>query len=381
MDGERLSRSAFVGCVAFTLVAICLGLGPASVSIASLWDPALHSTPLIRTAFLPTGGVPSGEFGPRGRGGVASLRGPLLQTRPRPRTASRDYSTAGAAQSESQWADLYVAAWTAVAQSFIDRNFSGRNWAAVKAKALAHGFRSAEATHARIRADIAQLGDPFTRFIDPAQYSNLNRRLNTRVPGVGLGLAPAADSDAITVVEVLPGGAAEGAGIRVGDVLVAVDGTPADGRTHWQLCQAIGGDADGAVTLLLRTPAGAERTLTLPRQSLPFKPLEFGVCAGVRGQRWGGGPLATVGYVRIPTFCYNSFPDFLHAMQQVTEQGVEGVVLDLRGNTGGSVQAAYSMASALLESGEIVRIVGRDGSVRAVAPTAACHFPAVPLAV
>lgn len=74
--------------------------------------------------------------------------------------------------------------------------------------------------------------------------------------------------------------------------------------THWQLCQAIGGDADGAVTLLLRTPAGAERTLTLPRQSLPFKPLEFGVCAGVRGQRWGGGPLATVGYVRIPTFCY-----------------------------------------------------------------------------
>lgn len=45
---------------------------------------------------------------------------------------------------------------------------------------------------------------------------------------------------------------------------------------------------------------------------------------------------------------HNSFPDFLHAMQQVTEQGVEGVVLDLRGNTGGSVQAAYSMASALL---------------------------------
>ena len=81
----------------------------------------------------------------------------------------------------------------AVKDSFYDETYNGVDWERVRERALAKAFGSRAETYAQITADLALLGDPWTRLILPDEYANVSRRLYGQLDGVGLEIGPSTE--------------------------------------------------------------------------------------------------------------------------------------------------------------------------------------------
>jgi carboxyl-terminal processing protease len=189
----------------------------------------------------------------------------------------------------------------------------------------------------------------------------------------GIGIEVSTADRALRVVRPFRRSPAEAAGIRSGDMISVIDGTP------------VGPDLDAAMARM-RGPRGSQVKLGVLRagQSLP---LEFTVeraqvdVHSVSMAGLGGGYL----YVRITLFSETTAEDFATGIaRQRRDLGAKprGVVLDLRNNPGGVLESAVDVADQLLESGVIVTADGRTPAARfSMDATPGDLLPAVPLVV
>jgi carboxyl-terminal processing protease len=150
----------------------------------------------------------------------------------------------------------------------------------------------------------------------------------------------------LLVGRVFRGSPAAGAGIAVGDVLVAADGRSLAGLGAEQATALIKGPEGTAVTVgVLRPSTGKRREVRLTREEIQV-PI---VTSSVR--EVGG---VEVGYVRFASFTEGSHGLLRRAVRRVQRQGAEALVLDLRHNGGGILQEAVLAASVFLPEGELV---------------------------
>ncbi|MGG5807817.1 S41 family peptidase [Falsiroseomonas sp. CW058] len=185
--------------------------------------------------------------------------------------------------------------------------------------------------------------DPYSRYVTPAEARGARER---RVGQSGLGLRVERRGERLAIAAVLPNGPAAQAGIRVGDLLLAVDG------------RALGGGDPGLAATLLEGPEGTEVTLTLSRggrrrQAVLLR--ELVVPETVSSEIREG-----ILWLRVSGF--SAVTD-----RRLTQELVDafsglplrGVVLDLRGNRGGLLGQAVAVADAFLAEGEVARTAGR----------------------
>jgi len=189
--------------------------------------------------------------------------------------------------------------------------------------------------------------DPHSAFLDAAEYEAM--RVSTTGHYSGVGLEVAEQDGRIVVVSPIDGSPAERAGLRPGDVLLEIDGRPVEAG---QLAQAIE---------RMRGFVGSYVQVTVTRDGEP-EPLQFALertdvqVRTVRAEALPG----RYGYVRIAQFNDTTPRDFGRQLSQLQEAApLAGLVLDLRGNPGGVLESAVSVADDLLESGVIVRAEGR----------------------
>lgn len=277
--------------------------------------------------------------------------------------------------------DVYKEAWKAVATTFIDTSFNGLDWNQVKTDALAKEYATREAVYDQIRSDLDLLGDPFTRLLDPVQYNNIRRRLTGRLTGAGLEIAPDANKK-LVVQDRVPGGPADKNGILDGDYILAVDGEDVGEQTQFDIAEKLVGNKNSTLTLRVQTPGSEPRDVSFKRETITFQAVKSGICESVVNQTTTEGKdISKLGYIRVPSFNFSTAAEFNKALDSVTEDGAEGVVLDLRGNTGGSLNAAYEMANSVLPQGEIVRVIGADGKVTSAQVRGRPAHPDVPLSL
>jgi carboxyl-terminal processing protease len=249
-----------------------------------------------------------------------------------------------------------LAAWTALAQRF---------------QALAAQYPSVEPTalaHAAIQGMAAAADDTHTNFMTPRQYQEHLAwiRGEVRYGGIGARLR----GPVLTIVEVFANSPAADAGLRPGDRILAVDDTPTDDLRVDQVVQLVRGPAGTAVTLRVQR-AGSDRaeTLRLTRAEIqmPF----------VESQRLGD-----IGYVRLRGFPEPSVVDNVErAIASLQDQGVRGLILDLRGNSGGRLDVGTRLLSRFVPSGPIYQEVDRRGTQRIRQVRASTPILTVPLAV
>ncbi|HXZ27250.1 MAG TPA: S41 family peptidase [Terriglobales bacterium] len=183
--------------------------------------------------------------------------------------------------------------------------------------------------------------DPHSDFFDPKAFSALNEEQHGKYYGVGMTVGPR-DSH-IIVIAPFVGTPAYRAGIRPGDVIVAVDGVSTDGMGVQEVSDRLRGDK------------GTTVHITIARDGVDH-PLEFTV---VRGEiprnsvdvkfllRPG------IGYIHVSTFNnLNTAGEVAAALQEFGE--LKGLVLDLRGNPGGIVNEAVGVADQFLQKGQVV---------------------------
>ena len=190
--------------------------------------------------------------------------------------------------------------------------------------------------------------DPHSAYLEQDASENLAERTRGAYEGIGVEIVRQPD-DTLKVIAPIDGTPAARAGIKPGDVIVAVDGRPLSGSSP---------DDD-----LLRGPPGSEVVLTVVREDLD-EPLDIPVVrdtirvASVRGRLLEPG----YGYVRISMFQADTGADFAAELDRLsTEAGgaLEGLVIDVRSNPGGLLTTAVQVADELLDKGTIVTTRGR----------------------
>jgi carboxyl-terminal processing protease len=182
--------------------------------------------------------------------------------------------------------------------------------------------------------------DPHSNFFDPKQYAQLREDQRGKYYGVGMQVGPR--NNKVIVIAPFAGTPAYRAGIRPGDVIVAVDGKPTDNMTTSDVAD------------LLKGPKGTTVKITIAREGSE-KPLEFTV---VRDEiprysvdvhfmiRPG------VGYMHVSSFSETTESEVQDALDEFGP--LQGLILDLRGNPGGLLSEGVGVADKFLKKGAVI---------------------------
>jgi len=224
---------------------------------------------------------------------------------------------------------------------------------------------TAKLSHGTVSGLVASLGDPYSTYYDPDQYKRLQDSYEGRYSGVGIYLTFGTGYPTITGT--VPGSPAAGAGLQGGDEIVKVDGKDTKGITADQATSLIQGTNGTQVTLTIqRGTSTFDAKLTRTEIQIP----------SVRSMLLPNHIL----YMRIYSFGSSTSSDFASALTSGLS-GTKGVVLDLRDNPGGFVDAASDVISDFVTSGETYELRGRNGSVERHDVSGSHPAPTVPLIV
>ncbi|MCR5589590.1 MAG: S41 family peptidase [Bacteroidales bacterium] len=196
---------------------------------------------------------------------------------------------------------------------------------------------STEAVNAMLKAL-----DPHSVYIAAKDVERANEGLQGNFEGVGISFQIV--SDTIVVQSVIEGGPSEKVGVMVGDKLLRIDGEVATGDTinnNFVFKRLRGKKGTEVVIDILRQ--GTEYTFNIIRDKVPIYSIDTYFMAD-----------DTVGYIRLTRFARTSVDEFRKALKELKKQGMTALMLDLRGNTGGYLDIANSMANEFLERGQLI---------------------------
>ncbi|MBE9177912.1 PDZ domain-containing protein [Oculatella sp. LEGE 06141] len=244
-------------------------------------------------------------------------------------------------------------AWQIVNREYVDTTFNRVDWQQVRQELLGREYTSREEAYTALRESLERLEDPYTRFLDPRQYRALTSQTSGELSGIGIRLRLDDNTQSLTVVEPIQNSPAMVAGVQAGDRILAIDGKPTQGMTVDEASELIRGEIGTRITLRIdRTGTGAF-DLPLTRERIQLRTVNYAL------KREGN---VQVGYIRLAEFSGHASEQMQQAIEELTKQGAEAFVLDLRGNPGGLLQASIDISRMWMEQGAIVRTVDRAGN-------------------
>jgi carboxyl-terminal processing protease len=204
---------------------------------------------------------------------------------------------------------------------------------------------------------IAALNDPHSQYIPPTDYQNGVDLISGTFEGIGANVHQDPTSKEIIITAPFHGSPADKAGVLPGDVILKVDGTSTDGWTTADAVKKIRGPAGTPVTISVRHPDGTTADITITRATVAV-PTVF--AQGVTDAN--GKTVPDLAYIQIQQFTDQTVPDMQAALQSVHDQGYKGLILDLRNNPGGGLDATVKVADMFLDGGIVLTQVDRDGN-------------------
>jgi len=208
--------------------------------------------------------------------------------------------------------------------------------------------------YAAIHGLVSSYNDPYTVFVEPAPRELERDDLAGHFGGIGAYMSRNEAGDVIlTVMRDRP---AARAGVQDGDVLLAVDDQPITaGMSLEQVIALVRGEEGTKVKLTLRRADKAEPfDVVLVRERITIPSVEWRVLDQANH----------VGYIRIGLFGELTINELKTAVNELAGQGTDKLVLDLRGNNGGLLDAAVDTTSQFLRQGVVLREVKRGGAER-----------------
>ncbi len=242
-------------------------------------------------------------------------------------------------------------AWQLVYQEYVDADFNRVDWLGVRQTLLSGEYTSRDEAYGELRRVLRRLEDPYTRFLNPAQYSALTEQTSGEVSGLGIRLEKVNEN--LVISSILDSSPAKRAGLVPGDIILMIDGRAGKNLSVENAAQLIRGDQGSGLTMTVRRANGTEETVSLTREVVSVPTVKFDL------QTQGS---VKVGYIHLDEFSAHAAEQMEVAIATLTSQGAEAFVLDLRGNPGGLLQASIDISRMWLPRGSIVRTVDRDGN-------------------
>ncbi|MCP9821464.1 S41 family peptidase [Cyanobium sp. L1E-Cus] len=244
--------------------------------------------------------------------------------------------------------------WQIVFRDYLDINgkYKPEQWRSLRRDVLAKSYGSPKEAYEAIRGMLGSLDDPYTRFLDPREFKEMQIDTSGELSGVGIQLSLDKETKNLVVVSPIEGSPASRAGVQPKDVIVAIDGKSTKGMSTEDAVKLIRGQAGTTVTLTLKRKA---QTLELPltRERIELHAVDHQINTSADGVK--------VGYIRLKQFNATATKDMRQAVRDLEEKGAQGYVLDLRSNPGGLLMASVEIARQWLNEGTIVSTKTRDG--------------------
>jgi carboxyl-terminal processing protease len=254
---------------------------------------------------------------------------------------------------------LVIDAWRLVSQSYVDpRQLDALHWREQRQRTLERPINTSAQAYDAIESLLASLGDPYTRLLRPEEFSALQQSNEGTVSGVGLQLGLRQNDQQVVVIAPLADSPAAEAQIASGTVVVAVDGQSTRSLRLERAAALLRGPVGSEVEIQLQDKSGAVRDLRLVRRKIDLLPVR------TRRLRVRGHEL---GYLRITQFSEPVPYQVEQALLSFNPPGdtdtppIEGLILDLRNNSGGLVSAGLAVANDLLGWAPVVETKDRSG--------------------
>ncbi|HOV71843.1 MAG TPA: S41 family peptidase, partial [Dysgonamonadaceae bacterium] len=172
----------------------------------------------------------------------------------------------------------------------------------------------------------------------------VNEELESHFSGIGVSFYVL--NDTIVVTGIIPGGPSEAAGIQQWDRIVKVNDTLVAGKkiTNEQVVKKLRGEKGSQVKLSIFRPT--ENTMihiTVTRDDIPISSVPASYML-----------TDNIGYIKVGTFAFTTFSEFISAISKLKSQGCNSLVIDLRGNAGGSLETVIAIANEFLDKGKLI---------------------------
>lgn len=225
-------------------------------------------------------------------------------------------------------------------------------------------------THGALQGMVDALGDEgHSRFLSPDELRAHVNAVRGELEGIGVEVR--VQDGRVVIVTPIDGSPAEQAGLRPGDVIVAVDGEQVSGMDIEEVVARVKGPAGTTVRLTILGGDMAEtREVSITRARIALQSLTWQPIAGT-----------DVALVRLASFSAGVSDELATALTAVQEQGLQAVILDLRNNSGGLLSEAVGTASQFLADGNVLLVRDASGETRPVSVKPGGAAPEIPLAV
>ena len=240
--------------------------------------------------------------------------------------------------------DLYDNVWRLINSKFVDQSNNQQNWAKWRHK-YDNQIRTNEDAYVAINTMVASLNDPYSRYMSKQEYLEQNNSINSKITGIGVNIASVAGK--IRIENVMEGTPAQFANLLPKDIILSIDGKNVNGLSLSEVANLVRGPENSFVniTILRNNDKLSKRVM---RKEIKIKTVKSSVLD------------KNIGYIQITSFIGSTTPnEFLEALEKT--KNTQGLILDLRGNTGGLLPNAVFIANLFIPKGNIVSIVGRNG--------------------
>jgi carboxyl-terminal processing protease len=242
--------------------------------------------------------------------------------------------------------------WQIIDRNYVDATFNQTDWRTVRTEFLSREYTSKEQAYAAIREMLKKLDDPYTRFMDPTQFRNMQMDTAGQLTGVGIQLSQDEATKRLTVISPIEDTPASRAGILARDIIIRIDGRSTDGMDVNDAIRLIRGEEGTPVTLTILR-GSQEIEFRLVRAKIELHPVKFDTkTAGSY----------TAGYIRLTQFSANASQEMENAIKELEKKNVDGYILDLRSNPGGLLNSSIEIARMWMREGAIVSTVNRRGT-------------------
>ena len=199
-----------------------------------------------------------------------------------------------------------------------------------------------------INGMVKSLNDPHSIYMDP----NLYKRLTEHTEGAfgGIGVYMGFKDGIVRILSVMEGTPGDKAGLKANDEILAVDGTPTSSFQPEEVAMHIRGEVGTAVELKIHRAGEEDKDYTITRDTIKVT-----TAAGRMMED-------NLGYIRVVSFSEDTAKEFKAAYDKLVEDGMKGLVIDLRENPGGLITSVVDVANIVVPKGLVVSVVQRDGS-------------------
>jgi len=264
--------------------------------------------------------------------------------------------------------------WQIVYRDYLDStgDFDEKEWRKLRSDLLDKTYSGTEESYEAIRGMLSSLDDPYTRFLDPKAFKEMQIDTSGELMGVGIQLSLDKESEELVVVSPIEGTPASRAGVQSKDVIVTIDGVSTEGMSTEDAVKLIRGPEGSTVVLGLRRD-GEVIDVPLERARIEINAVDTSLNTSPSGYK--------IGYIRLKQFSAKASREMRAAINEFEEESPDGYVLDLRSNPGGLLEASVEITRQWLNEGIIVSTKTREGirDVRRATGSALTEKPLVVL--